>query len=204
MGKYNVQDHIACHIVWKNPEYYAELFSDGCKSLKELLLVCFEKRIETYMCSSGGEYYPYMLFRMHQKDRDIMDRILAKLYSVGEGHTVQLMKLPNKDYIALKVTQFPPYVDYYIHDLLKEVIETEEQVQLPKEIESIIRILDNYKHPSLGLKFEYRYLHARKTREYKMLIGYDIFTEIGSINASSKIITPSEINKMVENKKIIK
>lgn len=201
----NMCDHIPCEIVWKKPEYYAELFSDGCESLKELLLLCFEKKISTYICSNGKkEDFPYMLFFMYQEDRDIMCRILAKLYSVGEGHTIQLIKMPDKNYIALNVTQFSPWVDYYIHDLLREAIAEKEKVQLPKEIKSIIKILDNHNHPSLGLKFEYRYLYKLNQMEYKVLIGSDVLKKVGFMKASTKIISANEINEMVEGSKVIR
>lgn len=202
MGDDNLYYHIPCEIVWKDPDYYAELFSEGNKSLKELLLLCFEKRISTYICSKGDEeYLPYILFLIYQDDKDAMCRILDKLYNAGEGHTVQLIKMPGKDFIALNVTQFSPWVDYYIHDLLKEAVEEKEKVKLPEEIESIIKILDNHDHPSLGLKFEYRYLNSKENMEYKVLVGPDVLTKSGSMKASSWIISSSEINHIATDNK---
>lgn len=161
-------EYVPFEEVLKNKEYYANLFSEDCQSLKELLLNLWDRKIETYGCCAGHYDEDQIIdrpvyIRMYVPTKELVYRIVAPVYNNSDpmfsylALRIILGKQAKKD--GLYLVDLMVYYDSYLFKIIKNNLDkkiSEDMVikSKAKTFANIMRVLENYRRSDLDLSCE--------------------------------------------------
>lgn len=111
---------------------YARKFSERNESLYNLLMTCFNKRIETVECCGGHEerdviQKPYITFRLNAHTRPYLDNVVG---AIDKTHLIITFDVNNKGHKKLTVKTLD--AENHLFERIEKLIENEPK---PRDIE---------------------------------------------------------------------
>lgn len=170
MDKYEFGEHLDFDKVLDNKEYYADLFSEGNKKLRKILMHCFNNKIETYMCCTGHveEYSPFIMFYIPYSNKKLIYSIVSSVYDV-DGVTIILGKDHAKEGIQVDIRSY--YGNWFFEDVYKGLTDLNNSLRATPDIKNIIEIVNKFDKPSCDLIFR-RTKQFDYTDHYSMSVDY--------------------------------
>ncbi len=146
---YEFGKHLEFKEVLKNKEYYAELFSEENKDLKNLLFNLWENNIETYMCCVGHveDDAAYIMLYLPFNDPKIYN-IINSVITLKDVQ-IRLGKEHKTEKLLIDIRSFSNNFFFKkINDNLNNVKEVK------PEIKNIISVLEKFNYKTTDLYYE--------------------------------------------------
>ena len=192
MEDYKFGTSLAFEEVLKDKEKYVEIFSEGNRQLKELLLLCFDNGIETNLCCAGhGEdEIGYIKFNASKNKKSHINALINLVSSIPNV-SLELSKHHTDDYVSLWIKTYRPDIYEILYEILNYAIHNKKNgLEISSDIKTMLKILENFKRKNYSLIFVTN--NIKGVNRHSILIYYQIIK--GEDNYIRRYILSSNID----------
>ena len=153
MEEYQFGKHLAYEEVLKNKAYYAHIFAEENPTLEKLLMTCFDKGIETYMCCTAHEEgdAAFLMLHIPYSQKELIHKIVSSVYYQRDV-IIRLGKEHNHKGILVDMKSYSG--GYFFNNLLKELSTERPIIKINPDVAKTLEILNQFNHDSYDLYFE--------------------------------------------------